>query len=96
MQIHFTGHHIEMTDALKAFTAEKLERIQRHFDRILTINITFAVEKLNKVVEATVHVPGRSLHASSESEDMYSAVDLLVDKLDRQIKRHKEKETEGS
>lgn len=93
MQINFTGHHLELTDALKNFTTEKLSKIQRHFDRILSINVTFGVENLQKTVEATVHVPGRALHAASKTDDMYSAVDLLVDKLDRLVKKHKE--TEG-
>lgn len=92
MQITFTGHHLDVTDALRQFTKEKIERIQRHFDRITSINVTFTVEKLRHIAEATMHVPGSILHASSESnEDMYAAIDLLIDKLDRQIKKHKEK-----
>lgn len=92
MNITFTGHQVDVTEALKNFTTEKLERIQRHCDRILAINVTFSVEKLRNIAEASIHVPGKILHASSESEDMYSAIDLLMDKLDRQIKKHKEKE----
>jgi putative sigma-54 modulation protein len=93
MQITFTGHHLDVTDALRDFTQEKIERVQRHFDRITSINVTFTVEKLRHIAEATLHVPGTTLHASSEStEDMYAAIDSLVDKLDRQVKKHKEKE----
>lgn len=92
MQITFTGHHLDVTDALRQFTQDKLDRLRRHFDKITSINVTFTVEKLRHIAEATLHVPGTSLHASSEStEDMYASVDQLVDKLDRQLKKHKEK-----
>jgi len=94
MQITFTGHHLDITDALRDFTRDKLARLERHFDRITSISVTFSVEKLRHIVEATLHVPGTALHAGSEStEDMYSAIDLLVDKLDRQLKKHKDRET---
>ncbi len=93
MQITFTGHQLEVTDALRQFTKEKLDKLQRHFDRIKSISVTFTIEKLTHVAEATIHVPGTDLHATAEStNDMYSAIDLLIDKLDRQIKKHKEKE----
>jgi len=93
MQITFTGHHLDVTDALRDFTQATIEPAQRHFDRITSINVTFTVEKLRHIAEATLHVPGTTLHASSEStEDMYAAIDSLVDKLDRQVKKHKEKE----
>ena len=92
MKITFTGHQLEVTEALKKITQEKLERLERHFDRIISISVIFSVEKLVSIAEATVHVPGKSLHARSDSENMYSAIDLLVDKLDRQIKKFKETE----
>lgn len=92
MQITFTGPHVDISDALRDFTKGKLERIHRHFERITNINITFVIEKLVNKVEATVQIPGNTIHASSDSEtDMYSAVDTLVDKLDRQLKKIKEK-----
>lgn len=93
MQISFTGHQMEVTPALKEFTTEKFDRLTRHFDRISRVHVTFGVEKLNNIVEATIHVPGDALHASSAHGDMYSAIDLLIDKLDRQLKKHKEKES---
>lgn len=93
MQITFTGHQLDVTDPLREFTKDKLARLERRFDKISSINVTFSMEKLEHIVEATVHVPGTSLHASADStEDMYSAVDVLADKLERQIRRHKEKE----
>lgn len=91
MQINYTGLNIEVTDALRNFTADKFTRLQRHSDRITQIEVTYDVEKLRQIAKATLHVPGDVIHASSESEDMYSAIDALVDKLDRQLIKHKEK-----
>lgn len=101
MQIQLTGHRLEITDALRSFTTEKLSRLQRHFEHIISVSVTFDIENLTHIAEATVHLPainghskGNDLHARSESEDdMYSAVDLLIDKLDRQLIKHKEKST---
>jgi putative sigma-54 modulation protein len=95
MEITFTGHQLEVTPALKEFTRDKFEKIIRHYDRINSINVTFNVDKLQHTVEATISVPQQSIHASSESfESMYVAIDKLIEKLDKQIKRHKEKKTD--
>lgn len=91
MQINFTGHRLEITPALKSFTQEKFDKLERHFDKITAINVVFDVEKLRQIAEATILVAKGEVHASSESEDMYSAIDSLVDKLDRQLIKHKEK-----
>jgi putative sigma-54 modulation protein len=91
MQINFTGHHMAVTPALKAFTEEKFDKLQRHFDKITAINVIFDVEKLRQIAEATILVSKGELHASSESTDMYTAIDILVGKLDRQLIKHKEK-----
>ena len=91
MQINFTGHRMEVTPALKTFTQEKFNKLERHFDKITAINVIFDVEKLRQIAEATILVTKGELHASSESEDMYTAIDILVDKLDRQLIKHKEK-----
>lgn len=91
MQINFTGHRLEVTPALKSFTQEKFDKLERHFDKITAINVVFDVEKLRQIAEATILVAKGEVHASSESEDMYSAIDSLVDKLDRQLIKHKEK-----
>jgi putative sigma-54 modulation protein len=91
MHINITGHHLEVTPAIRAFTEEKFEKLQRHFDQITSINVVFDVEKLRQIAEATVFVAKGELHASSESEDLYTAIDALVDKLDRQLIKHKEK-----
>ncbi len=91
MQINITGHQLEVTPALRAFTEEKFDKLERHFDHITSINVVFSVEKLRQIAEATVHIAKGELHASSESEDLYVAIDALVDKLDRQLIKHKEK-----
>ena len=91
MQISISGHHLEVTDALKDYVTAKLERLTNHFDRITSIQVTLSVEKLIQKAEATVHVSGKDLFADATSEDLYAAIDLLADKLDRQLIKHKEK-----
>ena len=91
MQITFTGHHLEITPPLKDFTMKKLDRLERHFSDVISVAITFKVENLNQIAEATVHVPGTHMHASEKTDDMYSAVDGLIDKLMRLLKEHKER-----
>jgi len=91
MQLNITGHHVEVTDSLKAYVAEKLERLEKHFDHVNNVHVILSVEKQRQKSEATVHVNGASLFADSTEEDMYAAIDSMTDKLDRQIKKHKEK-----
>lgn len=91
MQINFTGHRLEITPALREYAISKLDKLQRHFDKITSINVVFDVEKIRQIAEATLHVSKSELHASSESENMYSSIDSLVEKLDRQLIKHKEK-----
>lgn len=91
MQIDFTGHGIDVTQALKTFTQEKFTRLERHFDRITSAHVTFSVEKLSQTAEATLLITKGEIHASATAEDMYTAVDELMDKLNRQLIKHKEK-----
>ena len=91
MQINFTGHHLEVTPALREYTISKFDKLQRHFDKISSINVIFDIEKIMQTAEATMHVAKLELHASSKSENMYSSIDSLVEKLDRQLIKHKEK-----
>ncbi len=91
MNLHLTGHHLEITPALREYIQSKLARVSNHFDHVIDIKITMSVEKLIQKVEATLHVPGNDLHAESSDENMYSAIDNLADKLDRQVLKHKEK-----
>lgn len=94
MQINFTGHQIEITPALRDFAQGKFEKLVRHFDKIGTVNAILKVDKLRHIAEATIHVAKNELHASSEAADMYSAIDLLIAKLDRQLVKYKEKLTD--
>lgn len=91
MQINITGHHIEITDALKDYVTEKMQKLTRHFDHVTNSHVILTVEKQNQKAEATVHASGKDLFAEHTCEDMYASIDALVDKLDRQIIKHKEK-----
>lgn len=91
MQVSLSGHHVEITDSMRHYVNEKIARLDRHFDQALDIHIVLTVEKLRHKAEATLHVSGSNLHADDVQEDMYAAIDGLVDKLDRQGKKHKEK-----
>lgn len=91
MQIQLTGHHLELTDSLRSYVTSKFERIGRHFEPVLDVHVVLTVEKLVHKAEATVHVSGGNVFADAQAADMYAAIDALVDKLDRQIKKHKEK-----
>ncbi len=91
MQVSLSGHHVEITDSLRSYVNEKIERLDRHFDQALDIHVVLTVEKLRHKAEATMHVSGANMHADDEKEDMYAAIDGMVDKLDRQGKKHKEK-----
>ena len=94
MQIDVTGQHLDVTPALRDYITGKLERLERHFDKVINVHAVLSVEKVRQKAEATINVNGASLHANAEDEDMYAAIDALVDKLDRQIKKHKEKLTD--
>lgn len=91
MQINITGHGIEVTEALRKFTTGKFDKLERHFDRISQVHVVFNVEHMTQIAESTIHIPGANIHARSESDDLYSAIDSLIDKLDRQLIKHKEK-----
>lgn len=92
MNLNLTGHHLEVTPALRDYVESKLQRVTGHFDQVIDVKVTLSVEKLLQKVEATLHVPGNDLHAECADENMYSAIDLLADKLDRQVLKHKEKQ----
>lgn len=93
MNLQVTGHHLEITPALRDYVTNKFSRISNHFDHVIDVKVTMSVEKLAQKAEATLHVPGNDLHAESANDNMYSAIDMLTDKLDRQVLKHKEKQT---
>ncbi len=91
MQINVSGHHVDVTPALREYVNTKLSKLQRHFDNITNAQVTLTIEKTIQKAEATVHLAGADLFAACESEDMYAAIDQMADKLDRQLLKHKEK-----
>ncbi len=94
MQISVTGHHIELTDSLRNYVETKFEKLERHFDHVTNVHVVLSVEKLQQKAEATVHISGNDVFAEATDENMYAAIDALIDKLDRQVIRHKEKMTQ--
>lgn len=91
MQLSVTGHHVDITEALRNYVDNKFERLERHFEHMTNVHVILSVEKLRQKAEATMHVNGANVFADSVHEDMYAAIDVLTDKLDRQIIKHKEK-----
>ena len=89
MQLNITGHHVEITPPLRAYVTEKMQRLSRHFDNVISINVIMKVEKLQQLAEARVNAGGRTLFATETSSDMYAAIDGLSDKLDKQVRRLK-------
>jgi putative sigma-54 modulation protein len=91
MQLSITGHHIEVTDSMRNYVTEKFAKLDRHFDQVIDVHVILEVEKLAQKAEATVQVNGAKLFAEATDEDMYAAIDALIDKLDRQVLKHKDK-----
>lgn len=91
MNLSISGHHLEVTPAIRAYVTAKLERIRRHFDQVIDVSTVLSVDKLVQKAEITLHVPGKDLYAEASHEDLYAAIDALFDKLDRQVVKHKSK-----
>lgn len=91
MQINLTGHHIEITDSLRNYVTEKMEKLERHFDKVSNTHVILSLENVKHKAEATVHMTGNDIFANAIEDDMYAAIDSLIDKLDRQVKKYKEK-----
>ncbi|WP_261816062.1 ribosome hibernation promoting factor [Vibrio gallicus] len=91
MQINMTGHHVELTDSLQEYVNNKFQKLERFFEHITNVQVILKLEKVNHIAEATLHVAQGDIHATAEAENMYAAVDGLVDKLVRQLTKHKEK-----
>ncbi|MGD2168244.1 MAG: ribosome-associated translation inhibitor RaiA [Gammaproteobacteria bacterium] len=94
MDVTVAGHHVDVTDSLREYVESKMARLERHSDLMTDIHCILTVEKLEHRAEATIHLSGGTIHADSVEENMYAAVDTLIDKLDRQVKKHKEKMTD--
>ncbi|MDN5870451.1 MAG: ribosome-associated translation inhibitor RaiA [Nitrococcus sp.] len=91
MQIDITGHHVEVTKALREYVGLKFDKLERHFDNVVDVHVVLTVEKQTQKAEATLNVSGAKLYADALDGDMYAAIDGLIDKLDRQVVKHKEK-----
>ena len=91
MNLNISGHHLEITPAIRDYAHAKLDRVKRHFDSVIDLSLILRVDKLIHNVEANLHVRGRDFHAHADDANMYAAIDSLADKLDRQIVKHKEK-----
>ena len=91
MNLNVSGHHLTITPAIRGHVESKLERITRHFDHVIDINVILSVEKLRQKAEVTVHVRGQDLHVENEDQDLYAAIDQMVEKLDRRILKYKDK-----
>ncbi|QKJ85460.1 ribosome hibernation promoting factor [Paramixta manurensis] len=91
MQLNITGQHVEITEPLRDFVNSKFAKLEQYFDRINQVHIVLKVEKVQQIADATLHVNGGELHATSEAEDMYAAIDGLIDKLTRQLTKYKDK-----
>jgi putative sigma-54 modulation protein len=91
MNLQLTGRHLEITPAIRDYVNEKFGKIKRHFDHVIDMNIILSVDKLKQKAEATIHVSGKNLFVECDDDNLYAAIDTLVDKLDRQVMKHKEK-----
>jgi len=91
MNLNVSGHHVEVTPALRSYVHAKIERVSRHFDHVIDAHVILTVDKQRQKAEVTLHVSGKDLHCESIEDDLYAAIDLLADKLDRQVLRYKDK-----
>ena len=94
MQISISGQQLDITESLHNHVSEKVEKIVRRFDHVTNTNVVLHVEKTRHIAEATVNTKGAMIHASSTADDMYTAIDAMAHKLDRQVIKHKEKLTD--
>jgi putative sigma-54 modulation protein len=96
MNLTISGHHLEVSPAIREYVKSKLERVSRHFDNVIDITVTLSIETLpekekRQKAEIVLNLSGKTIHAESVSQDLYAAIDMLIDKLDRQVLKHKGK-----
>lgn len=94
MNLTISGHHLTLTPAIRGYVQSKLTRIKRHFDHVIDISVILSIDGLTEKekrqkAEINVHIKGKDLHAESIAHDLYAAIDTLIDKLDRQVIKHK-------
>jgi len=90
MNLTLTGHHVDISPAIRSYVEDKIGRVTRHFDHVIDVAVVLRIEKLVHTAEANVHVSGKDLHAEATDADMYASIDALADKLDRMVVKHKE------
>ncbi len=94
MNLNLSGHHLEITPAIRGYVQAKLERVTRHFDNVIDAHVILSVDKLKQKAEVTLRVRGKDLYCESEEDDLYAAIDLMIDKLDRQVIKYKDRVSE--
>ena len=90
MNLTITGHHLEVTPAIREYVRSKLSRVKRHFDHVIDVTVFLSIDKLRQKAEINLHMRGKNIHCEADDENLYAAIDLLIDKLDRQVIKHKE------
>jgi putative sigma-54 modulation protein len=90
MNLNLIGHQLEITPALRTHVTDKLARIRRHFDHVIDVHVTLSTNRIGQKAEASLHLPGKEIHCECEQADLYAAIDLLIDKLDRQVLKYKD------
>jgi putative sigma-54 modulation protein len=93
MNLNLSGHHLEITPAIREHVLSKLGKVKRHFDNVIDVNVILSVDKLKQKAEANVHLSGKTIFVECDDANLYVAIDSMIEKLDRQILRHKEKNT---
>ncbi|WP_299452827.1 ribosome-associated translation inhibitor RaiA [uncultured Pigmentiphaga sp.] len=91
MNLSISGHHLVVTPAIREYVLNKLTRVLRHFDNVIDIQVLLSVEKLRHTAEITLHMRGKDVHCEAQEENLYAAIDTLVDKVDRQVIKYKDK-----
>lgn len=91
MNLSISGHHVAVTPPIRAYLTQKLDRIRRHFDQVIDVSAVLSVHKLEQKAEVTLHVRGKEINAQAVDSDLYAAIDLLTDRLDRQVLKYKDK-----
>ena len=94
MNLNITGRHVEVTPAIREYVTSKLDRVIRHFDNVTSVTVILSVEKLKQKAEVTLHVRGKDLFVEADDADLYAAIDAMTDKLDRQVQKYKQKQSD--
>ena len=93
MNLNLTGRHLEITPAIREHVISKLDKVKRHFDNVIDVSVILSVDKLQQKAEASLHLSGKTIVAETSDSNLYVAIDALIESLDRQVIKHKEKNT---